>query len=404
MFIPISVRIGLRYLRGRSGDGFGRFVSRMSALGVMVGVLSLVTVVSVMNGFEAQLKTRMLGVLPQAVISSSEDSSPWLSKKPQLPILSDAGILDITPIVRSEAVLQSSREVTAGMLVGTEYKKDVRLQNVMVAGIQQPLEAGEYHLVVGQQLANSMDIGVGDKVRLLVTAASHFTPLGRIPSQRNFTISGIYSTGSDIDGQLMFADIHDAQRLLRFKNDQLTGWRLYFADPFVVPDIAKRFSTDSTWYWQDWRDQRGELFQAVKMEKNMMALMLGLIIAVAAFNLISALIMLVTDKQSEVAILKTQGMRNRQVVTIFVVQGASSSIVGAFIGSVLGILLATNINSVLALFGASLISLGGQLPVVIEPSQVLITVIITVVLSIISTIYPAVKAAQIHPSKALRYE
>jgi lipoprotein-releasing system permease protein len=197
--------------------------------------------------------------------------------------------------------------------------------------------------------------------------------------------------------------LKDAAKLMRYKADEASGWRLFFNDPFVVSSLSEQPLPDG-WLWSDWRDQRGELFQAVKMEKNMMGLMLGLIIGVAAFNIISALIMVVMEKQSEVAILKTQGMTDRQVLAIFMVQGASSGALGAIVGGILGVLLANNLNGLLEVMGVALFSFGGQLPIVVNPSQIVVVVICAVLLSLAATLFPSFRASSVKPAEALRYE
>lgn len=402
MFHPLPIFIGLRYLRGRSGDRFSRFVSYMSTAGITIGVLSLVTVLSVMNGFEAQLKGRILGVLPQAVIS--HDSGRISMDKEPVELLSQYGSSQsAVPIVRSEAVLQSHQGLAAAMMIGIEPDSDDPIRSRIVSGSLERLSAGKYQVLLGHSLARELDVRVGDKVRLMVTSASQYTPLGRIPSQRMFTVAGLYSTGSDVDRQLVVTHIADAGKLMRYKTGQASGWRLFFDDPFVVSELSSKPLPEG-WRWSDWREQRGELFQAVRMEKNMMGLMLGLIIGVAAFNIISALIMVVMEKQSEVAILKTQGMSDRQVLAIFMVQGASSGAVGAVVGGLLGVLLATNLNSLLDAMGVALFSFGGQLPVVINPYQIIVVVVGAVLLSLVATLFPSYRASSVKPAEALRYE
>ena len=277
------------------------------------------------------------------------------------------------------------------------------IESFLVAGRLSSLKSGKYQVVIGQSLARGLKVSVGDKVRLMVTSASQFTPLGRIPSQRIFTVAGIYNTGSDVDSQLIVTHIDDAARLLRLPKSTITGWRLFFDDPFVVSDLGSKALPDG-WKWQDWRDQRGELFQAVRMEKNMMGLMLGLIIGVAAFNIISALIMVVMEKQSEVAILKTQGMTKSQLIGVFMVQGASSGVLGSIIGGGLGVLLASNLNSILDSAGVALLSVGGQLPVLVNPSQIGTVIIMAIALSLLATLFPSYRASSIKPAEALRYE
>ncbi|PAU38416.1 lipoprotein-releasing system transmembrane subunit LolC [Vibrio coralliilyticus] len=402
MFHPVSTFIGLRYLRGRSGDRFSRFVSYMSTAGITIGVMSLVTVLSVMNGFEAQLKGRILGVLPQAIVSEADGKTPYTETIPDFAKqLSTAAHPE--PIVQSEAVIQSSDNLSAGLLIGIKPSDHDPIESHLIAGRLSSLQAGKYQVFIGHTLARAMDVSLGDKVRLMVTSASQFTPLGRIPSQRIFTVAGIYNTGSDVDGQLMLTHIDDAARLLRFKKDTITGWRLFFDDPFVVGELSKQPLPEG-WQWQDWRDQRGELFQAVRMEKNMMGLMLGLIVGVAAFNIISALIMVVMEKQSEVAILKTQGMTDRQVLAIFMVQGASSGVIGALFGGTLGVLLANNINALLESAGIALFAVGGELPIVINPTQISIVVALAIALSLLATLFPSYRASSVKPAEALRYE
>ncbi|MCW8334731.1 lipoprotein-releasing ABC transporter permease subunit LolC [Vibrio paucivorans] len=401
MFHPISAFIGLRYLRGRSGDRFSRFVSYMSTAGITIGVMSLITVLSVMNGFEAQLKSKILGVLPQAVISDESGKTAYTEVAPDfIQALSNK---PAEPIVRSEAVIQSASQLAAGYLVGIEPGDDDPIGQHLIAGYLPDLQPSRYRVFLGHTLARSLNVSMGDKVRLMVTSASQYTPLGRIPSQRNFTVAGIFNTGSDVDGQLMITHIGDAGRLLRYSKESISGWRLFFDDPFVVGELSQQ-PLPKGWEWSDWRDQRGELFQAVRMEKNMMGLMLGLIVGVAAFNIISALIMVVMEKQSEVAILKTQGMTNNQILSIFMVQGASSGIIGAVVGGGLGILLATNLNTLLESMGVALFSVGGQLPILINPVQIFVVVVLAIALSLLATLFPSYRASSVKPAEALRYE
>ena len=402
MFHPVSFFIGLRYLRGRSGDRFSRFVSYMSTAGITVGVLSLVTVLSVMNGFEQQLKERILGVMPQAVISTHDGHLTRTEHPPEA--LTAIPYVDmVSPLTRSEAILQSAKSLAAGMMLGVDPEAFEPVGYYINHGDIMDLEAGSYKVILGQSLANQLGVKVGDKVRLMVTSASQYTPLGRIPSQRNFEVAGLYNTGSDVDGQIMLTHIEDAGRLLRLKPGEITGWRLFVDDPFVVADLANQPLPEGM-TWSDWREQRGELFQAVKMEKNMMGLMLGLISGVAAFNIISALIMVVMEKQAEVAILKTQGMSSRQVLLVFMVQGASSGVIGAIIGGVLGTLLALNLNSLLTVVGVDLITAGGQLPIVISPLQITSVIVGAIILSLLATVFPSYRAASVRPAEALRYE
>nr|WP_086940371.1 lipoprotein-releasing ABC transporter permease subunit LolC [Thaumasiovibrio occultus] len=399
MVRPVSFYIGWRYLRGRSGDRFGRFVSTMSMLGIMIGVAALITVLSVMNGFEMQLKGRFLSVLPHAVVVGEEP----VAGTPPAFLSQYQGVERITPLTRSEAVLQSSQSLAAIDLLAVDPNEYEPLARYFDVGRLTDLQAGEYRIALGRSLAKQLGVEVGDRIRVMVTQASVYTPIGRIPSQRNFTVSGIFSSMTDMDQQLALVNIRDGGRLLRYQDGEFSGWRLFIDEPFSVPTLEKQ-PLEAGYQWTDWRRQRGELFQAVKMEKNMMSLMLGLIIAVAAFNIISSLIMVVMEKQSEVAILKTQGMRPRQVQAIFMFQGALSGIIGSILGAILGCLISWKLNSILHLIGASALMIVGELPVVIQPLQVMTILLVALLLSFLATLFPAYRASKLRPAETLRYE
>lgn len=395
MYQPLSVFIGLRYLRGRSADRFGRFVSSMSTAGIAIGVLALITVSSVMNGFEAQLKGRILGVLPHAIIANGQlGSTP--STIEQWP-----HVVDTAPIKTTDAVIQSRNGLSAGLLEGIDPKATEPLASHLLQGEMSALRPGRYQVMIGHAMASELQLRVGDSVRVMVTSASRFTPIGRIPAQRLFTVGGIFHTGTDVDNQLILANIEDVAKLSGISPNQANDLRLFLDDPFAITQLKPKADPAT---WTDWRRWRGELFQAVKMEKNMMSLMLSLIIVVAAFNIISALIMVVMEKQSEVAILKTLGMKDRDIVAVFIAQGSLSGLVGAAIGGVLGVLIASYINEITAIFGVSLLGNGLALPVVVNPFQVAMILGLAVVLSVLATLFPAFKAASVHPAEALRYE
>ncbi|UJF17431.1 lipoprotein-releasing ABC transporter permease subunit LolC [Vibrio sp. SS-MA-C1-2] len=400
MFHPVSGFIGLRYLKGRSNDPFSRFVSYLSTAGITIGVIALITVLSVMNGFEDQLKGRMLEVIPQAIVNQSSDQKIDYTQSAPQNLLALPDVTNVDPVTQEEAIYQSSNALGAGIMVGINGSDDPIAQHMLVGELSQ-LQAGKYHIVIGQLLANKLNVSVGDKIRLMVTSATQYTPIGRIPNQRNFTVSGIYSSGTDIDGTYTFVNLADAGRLLQYPINHATGWRLFFSDPFAVSSLRAELPDYSI---KDWREQKGELFQAVKMERNMMGIMLGLIVTVAAFNIISSLIMVVMEKQGEVAILKTQGMTSKQIMMIFIIQGASSGVIGAIIGGIFGIVIASNINPIISFFGAEQLLLGGSLPVVIEYSQVLFVVLLALCLTVLATLYPSYRAASAAPAEALRYE
>ncbi|EPD3275114.1 lipoprotein-releasing ABC transporter permease subunit LolC [Cronobacter sakazakii] len=399
MYQPVALFIGLRYMRGRAADRFGRFVSWLSTIGITLGVLALVTVLSVMNGFERELQNNILGLMPQALISSSKGSV----NPQQLPAdsLHLQGVNRIAPLTTGDVVLQSARSVAVGVMLGIDPAQRDPLTPYLVNVNQQALAAGKYNIILGEQLAGQLGVKRGDQLRLMVPSASQFTPMGRLPSQRLFTVIGTFAANSEVDGYQMLVNIQDASRLMRYPAGNITGWRLWLNEPLKVDTLSQQTLPAGT-QWQDWRERKGELFQAVRMEKNMMGLLLSLIVAVAAFNIITSLGLMVMEKQGEVAILQTQGLTRRQIMAVFMVQGASAGVIGALFGALLGALLASQLNNLMPVIGAFLD--GAALPVVIEPWQVIGIALSAMAVALLSTLYPSWRAAATEPAEALRYE
>ncbi|ELZ1659066.1 lipoprotein-releasing ABC transporter permease subunit LolC [Cronobacter sakazakii] len=399
MYQPVALFIGLRYMRGRAADRFGRFVSWLSTIGITLGVLALVTVLSVMNGFERELQNNILGLMPQALISSSKGSV----NPQQLPAdsLHLQGVNRIAPLTTGDVVLQSARSVAVGVMLGIDPAQRDPLTPYLVNVNQQDLAAGKYNIILGEQLAGQLGVKRGDQLRLMVPSASQFTPMGRLPSQRLFTVIGTFAANSEVDGYQMLVNIQDASRLMRYPAGNITGWRLWLNEPLKVDTRSQQTLPPGT-QWQDWRERKGELFQAVRMEKNMMGLLLSLIVAVAAFNIITSLGLMVMEKQGEVAILQTQGLTRRQIMAVFMVQGASAGVIGALFGALLGALLASQLNNLMPVIGAFLD--GAALPVVIEPWQVIGIALSAMAVALLSTLYPSWRAAATEPAEALRYE
>ena len=399
MYQPVALFIGLRYMRGRAADRFGRFVSWLSTIGITLGVLALVTVLSVMNGFERELQNNILGLMPQALISSSKGSV----NPQQLPAdsLHLQGVNRIAPLTTGDVVLQSARSVAVWVMLGIDPAQRDPLTPYLVNVNQQALAAGKYNIILGEQLAGQLGVKRGDQLRLMVPSASQFTPMGRLPSQRLFTVIGTFAANSEVDGYQMLVNIQDASRLMRYPAGNITGWRLWLNEPLKVDTLSQQTLPPGT-QWQDWRERKGELFQAVRMEKNMMGLLLSLIVAVAAFNIITSLGLMVMEKQGEVAILQTQGLTRRQIMAVFMVQGASAGVIGALFGALLGALLASQLNNLMPAIGAFLD--GAALPVVIEPWQVIGIALSAMAVALLSTLYPSWRAAATEPAEALRYE
>ncbi|MGL5324259.1 MAG: lipoprotein-releasing ABC transporter permease subunit [Aeromonas sp.] len=407
LFQPLSLAIGLRYAGSKRSNRFVSFISLFSTFGIAIGVAALMVVISVMNGFEGQLKGRILGVIPHVVVTSQAgriDADPQglpdLAKLPH--------VVASAPMLDSEGMLQSPGQLTGVSVQGIDpahWPKDDILHSQMLGGRLDTLQAGHYRIVLGQGVARRLNVSIGDQVRLILTEGTRFTPFGRVPAQRLFTVSGIFGVGADVDNQIALIALGDAQRLLRLPTETVGGIRLWLDDPFAADEVIKTSLPDGL-LWQDWRRERGELFQAVAMEKRMMGLMLVLIIAVATFNILSALVMVVTDKEGEVAILRTMGMSESGIVKIFMVLGASSGVIGALFGGLAGLALSLGLNPLLNAVGLNLyMAAGGSgLPVIVEPAQVITILLGAVLLSFSATLYPAARAARVKPAEALRYE
>ncbi|PXB00812.1 lipoprotein-releasing ABC transporter permease subunit LolC [Pectobacterium carotovorum] len=400
MYQPVALFIGLRYMRGRASDRFGRFVSWLSAIGITLGVMALVTVLSVMNGFERELEGNILGVMPQAIISTPQGSlNPALIPASSLDSLE--GVTRVAPLTTGDVVLQSARSVAVGVMLGIDPDEQEPLSRYLVNVKQQQLQSGQYQAILGETLAAQLGVKAGDQIRMMVTSASQLTPMGRIPSQRIFTVAGTFAANSEVDSYQLLVNQQDASRLMRYPANHITGWRLWLEKPLSVDTLSTQTLPEGT-IWKDWRERKGELFQAVRMEKNMMGLLLSLIVAVAAFNIITSLGLLVMEKQGEVAILQTQGLTQRQIMAVFMVQGGSAGVIGALLGAVLGTLLASQLNTLMPILGVLLD--GAALPVDIDPMQVVTIAISAMVIALLSTLYPSWRAAAVQPAEALRYE
>lgn len=375
------------------------FITLFSIAGIFLGVMALTLVSSVMNGFEGELKKRILGVLPHVVVQTSEQaSSGWQAQLLQR----HSGIDRISPFVEAEALVQSPRQLTPVHLQGVEVDQlpDFMAQSLMVGSWQQ-LDTGRYPIVLGRQLAEELEVSVGDRIRISLAQGGSYTPLGWMPSQRLFTVTGLLDTGSELDQLLGVVKLTELQRLVPQAPLQ---WRIQLAEPFQAPQLSAALQQQADFSLvRDWRQSHGKLFAAVAMEKAMMWLMLLLIVAVAAFNIVSALVMMVTEKQAEVAILKTQGMQNYQLFTIFAMQGMSNGVIGAISGAIAGVLLSSYINPLLSLFGVYIAG-GIELPVLINASQILMIVCSALALTMLAVIYPAWRAVQIEPAEVLRDE
>ncbi|SNY43656.1 lipoprotein-releasing system permease protein [Arsukibacterium tuosuense] len=399
MQLPVSILLGIRYSQSRKGNAFISFITFFSVAGILLGVMALTLVSSVMNGFEGDLKKRILGVIPHVVVMPEPANTDW-----QTALRPGDGVQDISPFLQSEALVQAPRQLNAVMLQGIHPEKIPQfLQQALVVGSWQDFATSRYGVVLGRGLAEQLEVSRGQQLRFMLAQGGSYTPVGWLPRQRLFEVVGIVDTGSEVDSVLAVTRLDDLARLLPASARE-PSWRLSLAEPFSAPLLAERLVRSGSFSEvSDWRQSQGKLFAAVAMEKAMMWLMLLLIVAVAAFNIVSALVMMVTEKQAEVAILKTLGMTDSQLFMVFAFQGVVNGMVGAALGVVAGLLLCLQLNEVLSLFGLQLAS-GMALPVAVNPLQIATIFACAVGLTLLAVLYPAWRAVKVNPAEILRDE
>jgi len=415
MYKPLEAFIGLRYVRAKRRNHFISFISLTSMLGIALGVTTLITVISVMNGFEKELRARILGAIAHATIQPADGSQmEWrkvIKKVEEHPEVNGAA-----PYIEEGVWLQGV-ESSGAFIRGINPEFEPRVSEVdqkMLAGELSDLKSGEYGIILGIGLASRLRVGPGDRVTVIAPRLKA-TPVGASPLMRRFTVVGAFEFGEfENDSTLALVHIEDAARLLRMPPGTIGGVRLHLEDMYRAWLVARDISETMDGYYtvRDWTQERGNLFQAVRTEKTVMWVILSLIIAVAAFNIISMLVMVVTDKQSDIAILKTMGARPGTVMRIFVIQGTVIGVIGTFLGVGGGILLAMNIGSVVPyleqLFGFALfpsdIYYITELPSDLRTSDVVKFALMSLGMSLLSTIYPSWRAAKTHPAEALSYE
>lgn len=394
MNLPISLYIALRYWRAKSADRFGRLVTNLASLGIVLGVMALIIVLSVMNGLEGYQKQQVLSTIPHAIISPQEENIKLADPLPASPNF----VEKVVPINTTNVIFQTSKGVSAGQVIGIQaFSDDPLISSIEPERFNELLPAGEFKLIIGDQLAQKLGLNIGDKVRLMITENSQYTPFGRVPMQRLFTVSEIYFDYSEASGYEVFANLTDIGRLMRIPLEQAQGFRLFLTDPFLITELPNHYANVKI---TDWRVQKGEFFQAVRMEKNMMGLLISLIIVVAISNIITSLSLMVVDKQGEIAILQTQGLTKSQVRNVFIYQGLLVGLVGTLIGTALGVIATLNLTGIVSAVNSA----GVFLPTAIDTWQIVIVVVFSLLLSLLSTLYPAYRAAKVEPAAALRYE
>ncbi len=428
MYKPLEAFIGLRYVRAKRRNHFVSFISLTSMLGIALGVTTLITVISVMNGFEKELRARILGAIAHATIQPVDGAfTDWrevIARVSEHPEVDGAA-----PYIEEGAWLQG-QESSGALVRGIHPAYEIRVSEIeekMVSGGLADLIPGEYGIVLGIGLASRLRAGPGDRVTVIAPRLKA-TPVGATPLMRRFTVVGVFEFGEfENDSALALIHMEDAARLLRMPDGTAGGVRLHLRDMYRAWSVARDISAELTrndtdpsaadagpsyYLVRDWTQERGNLFQAVRTEKTVMWVILSLIIAVAAFNIISMLVMVVTDKQSDIAILKTMGARPGTIMRVFVIQGSVIGVVGTVLCVTGGILLALNIGAVVPflehLFGFSLfpsdIYYITELPTDLRGTDVFKFALMSLSMSLLSTIYPSWRAARTHPAEALSYE
>ena len=411
MFKPISLFIGLRYTRARRSNHFISFIALVSMIGLMLGVAVLITVLSVMNGFDRELKNRVLGMVPQATISSNHIMPEW--KDMIQNVEKYQHVQGAAPFTQLQGMLTAQGQVSGILINGidSEYEKRVSIiQNYMVEGALNGLKTGEYGIILGKGMADALGLQLNDKVTVVLPEATA-SPAGVVPRFKRFTVVGIFSIGADVDSLMGYIDLNDAATLLRLPHGA-QSIRMKLDDIFEAPTVVDKVLRDLPpyFYGSNWTYTHGNLFSAIQMEKAMVGLLLFLIVLVAAFNIVSSLVMVVTDKKADIAILRTLGASPSTITKIFMVQGTVIGVIGTLSGAVLGIILATSISSILGwvnntlglnLFSAYFVN---YLPSELVIRDVVVIVFLSLLLSFLATIYPALRAAKVQPAEALRYE
>lgn len=415
MFRPLSVYIGARYTRARRRSLFVSFISFTSMIGLALGVLVMIVVLSVMNGFDHEMRNRVLGMVPHATLESPVPVDQWRELADRLS--QHAEIVAAAPFIQTQGLLTHQGKVTKILINAVDPQAEQAVSIIdqfFREGSLDSLGNGGFGILIGDKAAAKLGVGVGDKITFVAPEVT-VTPAGMFPRMKRFTVAGIFHVGAgEIDGYVALAHISDLARLQRWQPDQVQGLRLRFEDLFQAPriarDIAQQMGDD--FYSRDWTRTHGNLYQAIRMEKAMIGMLLLLIVAVAAFNIISTLVMVVTDKRGDIAILRTLGATPRQIMGIFMVQGTVIGVVGTLVGALLGIFAALNVSDWIAalerLLGHKFLSADvyfiDYLPSRLMTADVVQVCVAALILSFLATLYPAWRAARTQPAEALRYE
>src|SRR3989338_8354258 len=412
---PYELFIGLRYTRAKRRNHFISFISLISMLGMGLGVMALIVVLSVMNGFQKEIRARMLGASPHLeVVADGGRLNNWqaaLDKVAQHPQVSAAA-----PYIAGQGMLSFGQNVQGVMVRGIDPQQEraiTELADKMKLGTLNDLRGGEFTIVIGSDLARSLGVQINDKI-MLIAPQGQITPAGMMPRLKQFRVAGVFEIGmAPYDNSLALIHLNDAQKLFQF-GDAVTGISAKLRDSDLAPSVARELQSElpADLYANDWTHQNSNYFRAVQIEKKMMFIILSLIVAVAAFNIVSTLVMAVTDKQADIAILRTLGASPRSIMKIFIVQGVVIGVIGTLLGSVGGIALALNLDVVVPfierLIGVQFLAKDvyyiSDLPSDLRYPEVILVAGMSFLIFLLAALYPSWRASQTQPAEALRYE
>lgn len=415
--LPFELFVGLRYTRAKRRNHFISFISLTSMIGIGLGVAALIVVLSVMNGFQEELRSRILGVASHLQITGANNT---LEHWPEVvaSVQHAPHVLAAAPYIMAQGMLSYGQAVQGAIVRGVLPADEDQVADLgahMRAGQLSNLRAGEFGIVLGAELAQSLGVIMGDKV-VLLAPQGQFTPTGVVPRIKQFKVVGLFQIGMyEYDAGLALIHMDDAAKLYRM-NDAVSGVRLKLDDLFQAPAIsrqlANQLSAQGTYFISDWTEQHANFFRAVQMEKRVMFIILALIVAVAAFNIVSTLVMAVTDKRADIAIMRTFGASPRSIMQIFIVQGALIGVIGTVVGAVVGVIIALNIQTIVPFiehvsgvqFLAKDVYYISDLPSHLEWSDVTVITGMSFALSLLATLYPSWRASRTNPAEALRYE
>ena len=410
MFNSVPVFIGRRYIGSKRSNGFIAFVSLFALIGMALGVFALIVVLSVMNGFDHELKGRILRVIPHGIL---ESNSPW--QEIDQKIKGSEGLMASAPFISGQGLLSFRSGVRGVQLHGVlpNREKEVSvIDDFTLIGSLEDLQPGHYNIVLGRLSARYLGVNVGDKVTITLPVVS-VSLAGVFPRTKRFTVVGVFEVGAQQDETLGIIHIADAQKLFRMGNN-VDGLRLKFDNIYKAAvygeKIQRQLAPDVE--VNDWSQTQGSLFQAVKMEKTVVGVMLSIIVAVAAFNIVTSLVMLVTEKRSDIAVLRTMGLSRAGVIKIFITQGTLMGTLGILVGSLSGVITAVYLPNIMMFLESTLglqlfdpnVYFVTQLPSVWRLSDTLVVCSIAFIISFLATIYPAYRASKISPAEALRYD